>query len=146
MDTKAVLLIEDNLDDETLTRRAFAKAKLKNQLTVARTGAEALECLFGTGAWAGRPVVPALILLDLNLPRIDGLEVLRRMRQDPRTRFYPVVVLTSSKEEQDLTQSYDLGINSYIRKPVDFQKFVEAMQALQRYWLVWNELPPRRAA
>jgi two-component system, response regulator len=145
METKAVLLVEDDANDEALTRRAFTKAKLTNQVVVAHDGVEALDCLFGTGDWAGKPVVPALMLLDLNLPKIGGLEVLRRMRQDPRTRLYPVVVLTSSREEQDLVHSYSLGVNSYIRKPVDFQKFVEAVEALQMYWLMWNELPPRAA-
>ena len=109
MASRAVLLIEGNPDDEALVRRAFAQAKLKDQATVARSGIEALDCLIGTGPWAGRPVVPALILLDLSLPRLGGLEVLRRLRQAPRTRHYQVVALTSSKEEQDLVQSCALG-------------------------------------
>jgi CheY-like chemotaxis protein len=141
---KVILLVEDNADDEALTKRAFKKNNVMNRLVVARDGVEALDYLFGTGAHAGRDlsVMPAVILLDLKLPKVDGLEVLRRLRADPRTRLLPVVVLTSSKEEQDLAQSYSLGVNSYIRKPVDFEQFIEAVKQLGLYWLVLNEAPP----
>jgi two-component system response regulator len=142
--TKVILLVEDNPDDEKLTLRAFKKKNVLNPVVVARDGQEALDYLFATGAHAGRDVteLPSVILLDLKLPRIDGLEVLKRVRGDSRTRHVPVVVLTSSKEEQDLVASYDLGANSYIRKPVDFQKFVEVAGSLALYWLLSNEPPP----
>ena len=138
-----VLLVEDNPDDEALTLRAFRKSNLTNEVVVARDGVEALDYLFGTGIYAGRDVVetPQLILLDLKLPKIDGLEVLQRIRQDERTRMLPVVVLTSSKEQEDLVRSYSLGANSYIRKPVDFNQFVQAVQQLGLYWLVLNQYP-----
>lgn len=141
---KVILLVEDNADDEALTKRAFKKNNVMNQLVVARDGVEALDYLFGTGAHAGRDlsVMPTIILLDLKLPKVDGLEVLRRLRADARTKFLPVVVLTSSNEEQDLAQSYSLGVNSYIRKPVDFEQFIEAVKQLGLYWLVLNEAPP----
>lgn len=141
---KVILLVEDNADDEALTKRAFKKNNVMNRLVVARDGVEALDYLFGSGAHAGRDlnVMPTVILLDLKLPKVDGLEVLRRLRADPRTRLLPVVVLTSSKEEQDLAQSYSIGINSYIRKPVDFEQFIEAVKQLGLYWLVLNEAPP----
>lgn len=141
---KVILLVEDNADDEALTKRAFKKNNVMNQLVVARDGVEALDYLFGMGAHAGRDlsIMPTVILLDLKLPKIDGLEVLRRLRADARTKFLPVVVLTSSKEEQDLAQSYSLGVNSYIRKPVDFEQFIEAVRQLGLYWLVLNEAPP----
>jgi CheY-like chemotaxis protein len=141
---KVILLVEDNADDEALTKRAFKKNNVMNQLVVARDGVEALDYLFGTGAQAGRDlsVMPTVILLDLKLPKVDGLEVLRRLRADARTKFLPVVVLTSSKEEQDLAQSYSLGVNSYIRKPVEFEQFIEAVRQLGLYWLVLNEAPP----
>ena len=141
---KVILLVEDNPDDEMLTLRAFQKKKIVNPVVLARDGVEALDYLFATGAHAGRDtsVMPSLILLDLKLPKVDGLEVLKRVRADERTRRIPVVVLTSSKEQQDLIASYDLGANSYIRKPVDFEKFVEAAGNLGMYWLMWNESPP----
>ena len=140
---KMILLVEDNPDDEELTIRALKKNNVTNSLVVARDGVEALDFLFGTGAYAGRDtaVVPGLVLLDLKLPKIDGLEVLRRIRADERTRRMPVTVLTSSKEEQDLIKSYDLGANSYIRKPVDFNQFTEAVRQLGMYWLMLNEVP-----
>jgi two-component system response regulator len=143
MNEKTILLVEDNPDDEELTIRALKKNKVTNNLVVVRDGAEALDFLFGTGAYAGRDtaVVPGLVLLDLKLPKIDGLEVLRRIRADQRTRRMPVTVLTSSKEEQDLIKSYDLGVNSYIRKPVDFNQFTEAVRQLGMYWLMLNESP-----
>jgi two-component system response regulator len=143
MRQRVILLVEDNADDEALTRRALAKNNIQNELVVAHDGAEALDRLFGTGQHAGAPVVPEVILLDLKLPKVDGLEVLRRLRADPRTRVLPVVILTSSTEEADVTQGYGLGANSYIRKPVDFNQFVEAVRELGLYWLVLNEPPPR---
>jgi CheY-like chemotaxis protein len=140
---KIILLVEDNPDDEELTVRALKKNNVTNELAIARDGVEALDYLFGTGAYAGRDatVVPGLVLLDLKLPKMDGLEVLRRIRADERTRRMPVVVLTSSKEEQDVIRSYDLGANSYIRKPVDFNQFTEAVRQLGLYWLMLNEVP-----
>jgi two-component system response regulator len=148
MGDKIILLVEDNRDDEALTLRALKKNNIRNEVIVARDGAEALEYLFGTGAYAGRDmsIMPALTLLDIKLPKIDGLEVLRRIRADERTGFLSVVILTSSKEEQDLLNSYRFGANSYIRKPVDFTQFMEAVRELGRYWLLWNEPPPRRGA
>src|SRR3954449_211019 len=136
MHTKVILLVEDNQDDEELALLAFRKSNIANEVVVARDGTEALDCLFGTGAYAGRDkhILPQVVLLDLKLPKIDGLEVLRRLRADPRTKRLPVVVLTSSKEDQDLMESYDLGANSYVRKPVDFSRFVEAVRQLQMYW------------
>jgi len=141
---KVILLVEDNADDEALTKRAFKKNNVLNRVVIARDGVEALDYLFGTGPHAGRDlsVMPTVILLDLKLPKVDGLEVLRRLRSDARTKLLPVVVLTSSKEEQDLAQSYSLGVNSYIRKPVDFEQFMEAVKHLGLYWLVLNEAPP----
>jgi len=139
-----ILLVEDNPDDEALTRRALAKNNIQNEVQVAHDGAEALDFLLGTGAHAGRPTAPEVILLDLKLPKVDGLEVLRRIRADDRTRLLPVVILTSSREERDLISGYGLGANSYIRKPVDFQQFVEAVRQLGLYWLVLNEPPPAR--
>lgn len=144
MDDKMILLVEDNPDDEALTLRALKKNNIKNQVFVVRDGAEALDFLFSKGAYANRDPqdMPQLTLLDLNLPKVDGLEVLRRLRADERTRLLPVVILTSSNEEQDLIEGYKLGANSYVRKPVDFNQFVEAVRNLGLYWLVLNETLP----
>lgn len=139
MNAKIILLVEDNPSDVGLTKRALARSHIANQLVVAEDGQEALDHLFGD---QGVNELPALILLDLKLPRIDGLEVLRQIRANSRTSRLPVVVLTTSKEEQDVAQSYDLGANSYIRKPVDFIQFAQAVEHLGLYWLVMNEPPP----
>jgi CheY-like chemotaxis protein len=138
MTEKVILLVEDNPDDEALTVRAFARSNVANRIDVSRDGAEALDYLVGSPA---RPL-PTLVLLDLKLPKVDGLEVLRRIRAEERTRNLPVVILTSSREEQDLIESYRLGVNSYVRKPVDFTQFMQAVQTLGLYWLVINESPP----
>jgi CheY-like chemotaxis protein len=139
-----ILLVEDNEDDVELTLRAFRKSKILNEIVVVTDGVEALDYVFATGTYAGRNLDanPAVILLDLKLPKIGGLEVLRRLRADERTRRIPVVVLTSSNEERDILSSYDLGANSFVRKPVDFAQFVEAAQQLGMYWLVMNEPAP----
>jgi two-component system, response regulator len=144
MSSRTILLVEDNDDDVALTKRAFKKNNILNQLIVARDGVEALDYLFASGPYVGRDVsdIPAVILLDLKLPKVDGLQVLRQLREDHRTRLARVVVLTSSKEEQDVLQSYHLGANSYIRKPVDFDAFVQAVGQLGMYWLLLNETPP----
>lgn len=144
MHNKVILLVEDNPDDETLTLRALSKNKILNEIVVARDGAEALDYLFGTGAHAGRDttIQPQLILLDLKLPKIDGLEVLQRLRADPRTALLPVTILTTSNEERDVVTSYKLGVNSYVRKPVDSDSFIEAVRQLGLYWLVLNTAPP----
>jgi two-component system, response regulator len=144
MKKKIILLVEDNPDDELLAIRALEKNNIMNEVVVARDGAEALDYLFGAGAYTGRDmsVMPQIILLDLKLPKIDGLEVLRRLRNNERTKLLPVVVLTSSKEDRDLTECYSLGANSYIRKPVNFAQFTEAIRQLGLYWLVLNESPP----
>lgn len=142
--SKTILLVEDNPDDEALAIRALQRHHISNQVVVAHDGVEALDYLFGTGMYEGRDVTikPTVILLDLKLPRIDGLEVLRRLRQDERTRLLAVVVMTTSSEEQDRLSSYGLGCNSYIRKPVDFVQFSEAIRQLGMYWLLLNEPPP----
>jgi CheY-like chemotaxis protein len=145
MDKKTILLVEDNPDDQDLTLRALKKNKILNEVIVADDGAEALDYLLGSGEDADREKhkLPVVILLDLKLPKIDGLEVLRRIRADERTKLLPVVILTSSTEERDLVESYKLGANSYIRKPVDFDKFSEAVRQMGLYWLVLNEPPPK---
>jgi CheY-like chemotaxis protein len=144
MTDKVILLVEDNPDDEALAIRALKRHHVGNDIVVAHDGVEALDYLFGTGHFEGRDinVKPSVVLLDLKLPRVDGLEVLRRVREDDRTRLLPVVVLTTSNEEQDLLDSYSLGCNSYIRKPVDFIQFSEAIRQLGMYWLLMNEAPP----
>lgn len=144
MRDKVILLVEDNPDDVTLTRRALEKNNILNDIIVVEDGVLALDYLFGTGRYAGRDVsdLPAVVLLDLKLPKINGLEVLERVRNDVRTKALPVVILTSSKEDPDVARSYRLGANSYIRKPVDFTQFMEAVRQLGLYWLVLNETPP----
>ncbi len=144
MEKKIVLLVEDNPDDEELTRLAFDECHLANELIVVRDGQEALDYLFSTGRYADRSIaeLPQVVLLDLKLPKVDGLEVLQRVRSDERTKRLPVVVLTSSKEEQDLIDSYSLGASSYIQKPVDYLQFVEAVRQLGLYWLVLNQVSP----
>ncbi|MGA2446540.1 MAG: response regulator [Opitutaceae bacterium] len=141
---KTILLVEDNPDDAALTLRALKKHNVANEVVEAHDGVEALDYLFGTGAHAGRNIrqQPQVILLDLKLPKVDGLEVLRRVRNDPRTRLLPVVILTSSNEEKDRVNGYALGANSYIRKPVDFTQFAESVRQLGLYWLLLNEPPP----
>jgi two-component system response regulator len=144
MKPRIILLVEDNPSDVGLTQRALTRSHLANELVVTEDGQEALDYLFGSGKYADRDAseLPALVLLDLKLPRVDGLEVLRRIRADERSRRLPVVIMTTSKEEQDVAQSYDLGANSYIRKPVDFKQFIESVEHLGLYWLVLNEPPP----
>ncbi|MHB9004530.1 MAG: response regulator, partial [Coriobacteriia bacterium] len=143
---KVILLVEDNLRDIELTRRALIKSRIANEMIVAEDGQEALDYLFATGQYIDRDAsnVPALVLLDLNLPCVDGLEVLRQIRAEPLTSRLPVVILTTSKEEQDVAKSYDLGANSYIRKPVDFAQFAQAIEQMGLYWLVLNEPAPLR--
>jgi len=143
MKVTTVLLVEDNPDDVDLTLRAFKRNDFANEIVVARDGIEALDYLLGTGPHVGaRPDLPAVVLLDLKLPKIDGLEVLRRVRADARARLTPIVLLTSSGEERDVVAGYSLGANSYIRKPVTFERFVEAVRTLSTYWLLLNERPP----
>jgi CheY-like chemotaxis protein len=143
---KMILLVEDNKDDELLTLRAFKKNKIANRVVVARTGEEAVDFLFGTGAHAGEAgPAPTVILLDLNLPKMSGLEVLRKVRGAEKTRLVPVVVLTSSKEDGDIVTSYSLGANAYVGKPVDFGQFVEAVKTLGLFWLLLNEVPKQRS-
>jgi CheY-like chemotaxis protein len=141
---ETILLVEDNPDDVELTLRAFRKNNIANNVVVARDGVEALDYLFGRGAYADRNIkdTPRLILLDLKLPKVDGLQVLERLRADEHTKLTPVVILTSSKEEQDLISGYKTGANSYVRKPVDFNRFVEAVRQIGLYWLLINEPPP----
>ena len=144
MDNQLILLVEDNPDDVVLTLRALKKNNILNEVVVANDGVEALDFLFGTGTYEGRDtdILPVITLLDLKLPKIDGLEVLRRLRSDSRTKIMPVIVLTTSKEEKDILDSYNFGANSYIRKPVDFIQFTEAIRQLGMYWLLLNERPP----
>jgi two-component system, response regulator len=146
MNDKAILLVEDNPDDVKLALHAFKKCNIANQIVVVGDGVTALDYLFGTGSYAGRDPAqhPSIVLLDLKLPKLDGKEVLRRLRADPRTKLQPVVILTSSKEDQDVLRCYDLGANSYIRKPIDFDQFTEAVHQLGLYWLLLNEAPPAR--
>ena len=141
---RPILLVEDNPDDIELTKRAFSKNNLRNPVIVAEDGAAALDYLFGRGAWQGRDAGerPALVLLDLKLPKIEGIEVLRSIREDARTQTIPVVVLTTSREDRDVVESYRLGANSYVRKPVDFNEFIDAVRNLGMYWLLLNEAPP----
>ena len=141
MNARPILLVEDNADDVALTQRAFRKAQIPNGLVVARDGEEALDMLLGP-----TPISPSVVLLDLRMPRIGGLEVLKRLRADPRTKLLPVVVLTSSAEQRDIVESYGLGANSYIRKPVDFEQFVRAVEQLSLYWLLLNEPAPQGGA
>lgn len=144
MNSKNILLVEDNPSDVKLTKRALEQNQITNELIVAEDGQEALDYLFATGQYACREIrdLPAVVLLDLKLPKIDGLEVLKKIRANERTRLMPVVVLTSSDQEADMIASYNLGANSYIRKPVDFKKFTEAVRMLGMYWLLLNEPPP----
>jgi CheY-like chemotaxis protein len=148
MTNKPILLVEDNEDDELLTLRALKKHNILNEVVVARDGAEALDYLFGTGPYAGRDtsIQPQVVLLDLNLPRIGGLDVLRRLREDSRTKLLSVVVLTSSKQEEDIIRSYALGANSFVRKPVEFNEFSQAVKTLGLYWLLLHKSapPPRK--
>lgn len=143
MNNNPILLAEDNPDDQELALRAFGKSNLSNDIIVVKDGVEALDYLFGRGKYAGDepPALPAVVLLDLKMPRKDGLEVLQEIRANERTKFLPVVLLTSSKEEQDIVKSYRLGVNSYVRKPVDFNEFLKAIQQLGLYWLILNEAP-----
>ena len=140
---KIILLVEDNPDDVELTLEVFESINVANKIIVARNGVEALDYLFGEGIYsAAKPALPQLMLLDIKLPKVDGLEVLRRVRTSERTRHLPVVILTSSKEDRDLTRSYDLGVNSYVQKPVDFEQFTQAVRQLGMYWLLLNETSP----
>lgn len=143
MKNKIILLVEDNPDDEALTLRAFKKNNITNEILVAHDGAEALDYLLGTGGSGHGIVEPQVVLLDLKLPKVDGLEVLRRIRAEERTRFLPVVILTSSKEDRDVIESYRLGCNSYVCKPVSFDEFLEAARSLGLYWLLLNQSPPK---
>jgi two-component system, response regulator len=141
---KEILLVEDNPDEEVLTLQALTKSELPNRIVVVRDGSEALDWLFGSGQYTARhsPLLPQIVLLDLKLPKVDGLEVLRQIRANPRTHLLPVIIFSSSEEEKDLINSYSQGANSYIRKPVDFDQFVSTIQQLSFYWLALNEAPP----
>jgi two-component system, response regulator len=144
MEQSVILLVEDNPDDEALTLRALKKNNIRNEVVVARDGVAALDYLFGTGAYAGRDLaaMPQVVLLDLKLPRMDGFEVLERIRSSEATKFLPVVILTTSNEDQDRLRGYGLGANSFVRKPVEFDKFIEAVRQLGLYWLILNEAAP----
>jgi two-component system response regulator len=146
MESRTILLVEDNPDDEELTRKALKEANIANEIVVVGTGIEALDYLFGTGAYADRDLsrLPQLILLDLKLPKLSGLQVLERLRADPRTKLIPVVILTTSSEEEDVIASYQLGANSYVRKPVDFDQFTDAIRHVGLYWLLINQPPPTK--
>jgi len=146
MESRTILLVEDNPDDEELTRKALKEANIANEIVVVGTGIEALDYLFGTGAYADRDLsrLPQLILLDLKLPKLSGLQVLERLRADPRTNLIPVVILTTSSEEEDVIASYQLGANSYVRKPVDFDQFTDAIRHVGLYWLLINQPPPTK--
>lgn len=146
MKEKTILLVEDNPDDEELTLRALRQAKIANDVHVARDGSEAIDYLYGTGPYAGRDPseLPAVVLLDLKLPKLSGLDVLKRVRSDPLTRVLPIVVLTSSSEDEDMLRSYECGANSYVRKPVEFAAFAAAVAQLGVYWMLLNQAPPRR--
>ncbi|HEU4990378.1 MAG: response regulator [Gemmatimonadota bacterium] len=148
MSNRVILLVEDNPDDRDLTLRAFARSNITNEIVTVSDGVEALDYLFAQGAYADRAASaqPAVVLLDLKLPRLGGLEVLRQLRDDERTRLLPVVILTSSREERDLVEGYRLGANSYVRKPVDFTEFLDATRQLGLYWLLLNEAPPQSGA
>lgn len=148
MSNRVILLVEDNPDDRDLTLRAFARSNITNEIATVSDGVEALDYLFAQGKYADRAGAPppAVVLLDLKLPRLGGLEVLRRLRADQRTRLLPVVILTSSREERDLVEGYRLGANSYVRKPVDFTEFLDATRQLGLYWLLLNEAPPQGGA
>ena len=143
---KMILLVEDNPNDEELTLRALRKANIANEVAIARDGQEAIDFLFGTGKYAGRepPAMPAVVLLDLKLPKLDGIDVLKRIRADPRTKLIPVVVLTSSSEDEDMVRSYQSGANSYVRKPIEFSAFANAVTQLGMYWVLINQVPPSR--
>lgn len=145
MNNQPILLVEDNPDDEALALRAFKKINISNKIVVARDGVEALDYVFATGMYANREASesPSIVLLDLKLPKIDGLEVLRRIRENEVTKILPVVILTSSKEEQDMVRGYNFGANSYVRKPIDFNEFVNAVSQLGVYWLLMNEFPSK---
>lgn len=143
MDDKIILLVEDNPDDVDLTLRVLKKNNITNDIVIVRDGAEALDCLFGTGAYEDKRIIPEVILLDIKLPKVNGLEVLKKLRADERTKLTPVVILTSSKEEKDLINGYRFGCNSYVRKPVEFEEFAKAVKDLGLYWLLLNESPPK---